>query len=179
MRIAATCIALLAVTSPLIAQRPHAFAELSVGPSRGVGGGPYHTRGSLAVMMAIGTQPHSDRSFMLAAHAGLWGAHGDDLCPATTPSGCLPQFPVGRVLALTAGGRALSGSAVPFEFLAGPAFVSEVEGGGTSTGLFTQLRFGSSPGSYFSPALLFQGIVVRLDGSTLAVGAIGLSVRFW
>lgn len=167
------------VSKPLTAQRPHPFAELSVGPTRGVGGGPFHTRNSFAVMLTLGAQLQGDRAFMLAAHAGLWGAHGDDQCPAMVPSGCLPPYPIGRVLAFTVGARGMGGARIPAELLAGPAFVSRVEGAGTETGLFVQLRLGTAPGSYVSPGLLLQGLAVRMDGSTLAAGAVGLSVRFW
>ncbi|NUQ12827.1 MAG: hypothetical protein HUU26_10990 [Gemmatimonadaceae bacterium] len=170
---------LLTATTPLPAQRPHAFAEVSFGPTRGVGGQSYHTRSSFAMMLAVGAQAHSDRSFMFAVHAGLWGTHGDDRCPAMGPSGCLPQFPIGRVLALTVGARPLGGTRMPVELLAGPALVSAVEAGGTETGVLVQLRLGTAPGAGLSPGVLLQGLAVRMDGSTLAAGAVAFGVRFW
>jgi hypothetical protein len=179
MRTLIVILALLVAPKGLTAQRAHPFAEVSIGPTRGVGGDSYHTRGSVAMMVAVGTQPHSNRSFMVAAHAGLWGAHGDDQCPAEVPNGCLPQFPIGRVIALSAGGRTLGAARIPIELLAGPAFVSPVESGRTSTGIFAQLRIGTAPGAGLSPALLLQGLVVRMEGSTLGAGAAGLGLRVW
>jgi hypothetical protein len=178
MRLATVAIALIMTSAPVLAQRPRPFMELSAGTTRGVGGGPYHSRRSMALMVVVGSQPHDDRSFIFAAHFGSWGAHGDDICHAAGPDDCLRQFPLGRVVAITAGGRTLAPS-TSVEFLVGPAIIAQVESGPVGTGLLAQVRFGTVPGSYVSPGFVLQGTITRLDGAIVGAFAGGLSVRFW
>jgi hypothetical protein len=176
----AAVLLLLAIASSVAAQpSSHAFVEASIGASRGFGGAAYHTRESAMLLVSVGAQPHRDRSFMFAVHSGLLGARGDDICPATTPTGCLPQYPMGGMLALTVGARSLSPGWRGLEWAAGPARIGAVGGGGSGSGLLLRMRLGVPPGHYVSPGFLLQGVLARMDGATLFSGGVGVTLRLW
>ncbi len=171
---------LVAVASSVAAQpSSHAFAEVSVAFSRGYGGGAYHTRQSGMLLASVGAQPHSDRSFIVALHGGLLGARGDDICPAATPTGCLPQYPMGGVLALTIGARSLTPGLRGLEWGVGPARIGKVGGGGSGTGVLMRIGVGVPSGHYVAPGFLVQGVLARMDGAVLFSGGAGVTLRLW
>ena len=176
MRRLVLCVTLL-ITVPSIGEtqaRPRPFAELSVGVFSGFGG-DYQERVRPSVLVSVGTQPHADRAFVLAAHTGFLGwQFGDDIC--VVPPGRCRQYPVAGVLALSAGSQMSSGQ---IELTAGPGVFWKPEASGTSLGLLVNLRLGGAPGHYLAPGIGVQGVVVSVDGEALAGVRGGLSIRFW
>lgn len=168
------------VLSPALATAqdgPRPFVEAGLGVAHGVGG-TYATRTGPAVSLTIGTQPHGDRSLLLALHASAlnWGGQ-DDIAPSSGAR--MPMYPFALAFAALIGGRSLAESGPAIEWMAGPAMLRKVDAGGAWTALVVSARVGAPPGRRVSPGLAIRTIATRGDGTLLVSTQLGFSLRFW
>ena len=164
--------------------RSRPFIEVSVAGSRLLGhtpsNGAVYRRGSLHALLAIGHQPDVSRSLMAALHVGLLGVpSGSTACHSTPLGGCLQDYPLFGIVALTIGGRPFDSYWRFVELTAGPAFIIPGNSDGGTVGMLAVGRIGVPPGFYLSPGLTFHGIVTPVDRTVMFVAGVGVSLRTW
>ena len=179
-------IVLNAATSTLVGAqgRSRGYLDVTLGANALLRNGPfngeYYYRAAPTLLLAIGTQPDSTRSFMAAFHVGLLDAigGGSDVCRFTPLGGCYEQYPLGGVVGVTVGGRPLNTPWRFVEFTAGPAYIGHYEGG-SSFGLLAVSRLGHAPGHYLAAALSLLGVATTVDGHPVFAAGLGISLRTW
>lgn len=156
---------------------PRPFVEAGLGLAYGVGG-DYYERLGPAVSLTIGTQPHDNRSLVLALHTSFlnWGGQ-DDI--GYVDGRDRPYFPFAIAFAALIGGRPLSESATGIEWMAGPALLRKVDEGGSWTALLVSARIGGPPGRTLSPGVVVRSIATTGDGTLLVSTQVGVGFRFW
>ena len=166
--------------------RSRSYIEVTIGGSALVGylpfNGEHYRRRSGHGLVAFGHQGDVTRSLLAALHVGLLTAPtgSDGWCRATPLGGCLQEYPLGGIVAITIGGRSLESLWRYVELTAGPAVVVPYNTGtGTTIGLFSVGRIGTPPGFYLSPGLSFHGIVTPMDGTVMFAAGVGVSLRTW
>lgn len=175
-----------AASIPVRAQdRSRPYVEVTLGANALLGNGPlngeYYYRGAPTVLLAFGTQPDSTRAFMTAFHVGLLNALGfsqGDVCRFTPLGDCYQQYPLGGIIAITAGGRPLTAPWRFLELTAGPAYIGHY-GGSSSFGALAVARLGQGPGHYLAAGLSILGVVTTVDGNLVFAGGLGFSLRTW
>jgi hypothetical protein len=173
--------------TPVEAQsRSRSYIEVTIGGSALVGHAPFngehYRRRSIHALVALGHQADVTRTLVAALHVGLLTAPtgSDGWCRPTPLGGCLQEYPLGGLVALTIGGRPLQSLWRHLELTAGPAVVVPYHTGtGTTIGLFAVGRLGTPPGFYLSPGLSFHGIVTPMDRTVMFAAGLGVSLRTW
>ena len=170
------------VASPARAQeqsRARTFVQLGLGAAFGMGG-EYRYRNSPSAQLTAGLQPDRNRPLMFALHAGTLNLNeGDDFCTVSRHGGCLRNYPIGSILAATAGARFRSPATAGVELQAGYAHVTglDLEGGGN--GLLLSATLGDVPGHYFGPGMTVQDVLLRQRGILLHSIQMRLDLRLW
>jgi hypothetical protein len=162
------------------------YVDVSVSGTALVGNAPFKgeyydpTTSGLA-LVSFGHQPDVTRRLVAALHAGFFlSAVGGSTaqCRPTPLGGCLQNFPMSGIIALTVGGRPLTSRWRFVELTAGPAVVGQYTGGNT-LGALAVARVGTPPGTYLSPGVAIQAIVAPIRGALIGTIGFGLSLRTW
>ena len=186
-RILVSLLVLNAAYSTLVSaqDRSLAYIDVTLGASYLLRNGPfngeYYNRGAPTALLAFGTQPDSTRAFMTAFHVGLLNALGfshGDVCRFTPLGGCYQQYPLGGLIAITVGGRALAAPWRFAELTAGPAYIGHHESS-SSFGALVVARLGQGPGHYLAAGLSVLGVVTTVDGNLVVASGLGFSLRTW
>jgi hypothetical protein len=163
--------------------RSRGYMEVTLGANFLLKDGPYdgvyYDRGAPTAILAFGTQPDTSRSFVGAILVGLLNAipSASDVCrftPEVPLGGCYQDHPLSGIVAVTAGGRPLTGPWRFLELTVGPAYI-----GGSSAGAIAIARTGHAPGHYVSVGLSFLGVLTMIDGHPALTGGVGFSLRTW
>lgn len=165
-------------------QRSRAYVDVTLGANfllkTGPFDGEYYFRWAPTLLLGLGTQPDTSRSFVAAFHIGMLNAvpSASDVCHYTPSGGCLQWYPFTGILAITAGGRPLTGPRRFLELTGGPAYIGGFERDGSFGAIFVG-RAGRGPGHYLAAGLSLLGVVTTIDGHLVFTGGLGLSLRTW
>ena len=166
--------------------RARYYVDVSVSGTALMGNMPfngeyYDPTTSGLLLLAFGHQADVGRRLAAALHAGFFmSAVGGSTaeCRPTPLGGCLQNFPLGGMIALTVGGRPLTSPWRFVELTAGPTVIRQYEGG-NSLGALAIARVGTPPGTYLSPGVAIHAIAAPLRGALIGTIGIGLSLRTW
>jgi hypothetical protein len=165
--------------------RSKAWFESTFGGTALVGDEPfrgeYYKRNSdVLMLLTFGLQPDVRRFLVTSLELGFLGIPlGDDSCRITPLGDCTgTTYPFNGVIAIMAGGRAITSPWRFVEVTAGPALIGQ-SGEGNPIGALGKVRIGSPPGTYLSPGIAMYGITkVSNGGLIFGIGA-GVSLRTW